>query len=57
MSVPELTPDKVVKLPETDLFCKNILQHMCCSKHENYFQGATGILQKKVIDLTMYSQL
>ena len=51
MSLPELTPDKVVKLQESDVFCKNILQHINCSKHENYFKDATGILHKKVIVL------
>ena len=27
MSLPELTPGKVTKLKESDMFCKNILQH------------------------------
>ena len=46
----ELTLDKVVKLQENDLFCKNILQHIHCSKHENFFQDAMSILYKKVIN-------
>ena len=50
MSLPEITPDKVMKLQESDDFCKNILQHINCCKHENYSQDATGILHKKVID-------
>ena len=44
ISLPELTSNKVMKLQEIDGFCKNILQHISCSKHENYFQDATGIL-------------
>ena len=40
MSLLELSPDKVMKLQESDVFCKNIPYHMSCSKHENYFQDA-----------------
>ena len=50
MSVPELTPDKVIKLQKSDMFCKNILQCIGCSKFEKYFQDAIGILHKKVVD-------
>ena len=50
MSLPELTPDKVIKLQESDVLCRIILQHMDCSKHKDYFQDATGTLHKKVID-------
>ena len=39
-----------MKLQESDVFCKNILQHISCSKHENYFQDAMDVLHKKVID-------
>ena len=49
MSVPELTLNKVVKLQKSDVFCQNILQHISCSKHDNYFQDAIDILHKKVI--------
>ena len=50
MSLLKLTLDKVVKLQESDFFCKNILQHISYSKHEKYFQEAMGILHKKVVD-------
>ena len=50
MSLLELTPDKVIKLPKGDGFCKNILQHICCSKFENYFKDAIGFLHKKLVD-------
>ena len=50
MSLPELTLDKVMKLQESDAFCKNILQHISCSKQENYLQDAKVVLHKKVID-------
>ena len=50
MSLPELTSEKVIKLQKNDTFCKNIIQHIDCSKYDNYFIDATGILHKKVID-------
>ena len=50
MSLPELTPDKVTKLQNNDAFCKNIMLHIVCSKHDNYFIDATGSLHKKVND-------
>ena len=50
MSLPGLTPDEVIKLQESDVFCKNILQHMGCSKYEGYFKDAMGVLHKKVND-------
>ena len=50
MSLLEFTPDKVVKLHRYDTFCKNILEHIHCSKNDNYFTDAMGILNKKVID-------
>ena len=40
MSLLKSTADKVIKLQESDVFCKNILQHIGCSKHEDYFQDA-----------------
>ena len=49
MSLPELTPDKVTKLQKIDTICKTILQHIDCSKHDNYLTVATGILHNKVI--------
>ena len=52
MSLPELTPDKDIKLQENDVFCKNILQHTGCSKYEDYFQDAMAILHKKIIDFS-----
>ena len=50
MSLPELTLDKVRKLQKSYGLCKNILQHISCSKNENYFQDAMGILHKKIND-------
>ena len=50
MSLRELTPDKVIKLQESDVFHKNILQHIGCSKYENYFQDAMSVFHKKVAD-------
>ena len=50
MSLLEFTPDKVIKLQKNDTFCKHILQHIHCSKNDNYFIDAMGILHKKVID-------
>ena len=50
MSVPELTPHKVIKLQKNNTFYKNILKHLHCSKNNKYFIDATGILQKKGID-------
>ena len=47
MSLLELTPDKMIKLQESDVFCKNILQDISCSKHENYFKYAMDILHKR----------
>ena len=49
MSLPELSTDKVIKLQRNDTFCKNILEHIHCSKNDNYFIDTMGILQKKVI--------
>ena len=49
MSLPEFTPEKVVKLQKNDTFCKKILEHIHCSKN-NYFTDAMAILHKKVID-------
>ena len=48
--IPELTPDKVIKLQKNITFCKHILQHIHCSKNDNYFIDAMGILHKKVIN-------
>ena len=31
-------------------FAKNILQHIGCSKFENYFQDAMGFLHKRVVN-------
>ena len=50
MSLPELAPDKVMKLQEHDVLCKNILHHINFNEHENYFQDGMGVLHKKVID-------
>ena len=49
MSLPELTPDKVIKLQKNDTICKNILPRIHCSKNNNYFIDAVGILPKKFI--------
>ena len=32
------------------MFFKNILQYIGCSKYDNYFKDAMGILHKKVVD-------
>ena len=50
MSLPEFTLEKVVKLQKNDTFCKNILEHIHCSKNDNYFTDTMGILHKKVIN-------
>ena len=50
MSLLEFTPDKVIKLQKNDTFCKNILEYIHCSKNDNYFIDAKGILHKKVIN-------
>ena len=50
MSLPELTPEKVVQLPKNDTLCRNILQHMHCNTNENYFTDTMGILHKNVIN-------
>ena len=42
MSLLELTPDKVIKLQKNDTICKNILQHIYCSKNDNYFIDTKG---------------
>ena len=34
------------------MFCNTIIQCIDCSKYDNYFIGAIGILPKKVIDFT-----
>ena len=51
MSLPEFTPDKVIKLQKNITFCKHILQHIHCSKNDNYFIDAMGILHKKVSNI------
>ena len=48
MSLLEFTPDKVIKLNKNDTFCRHILQHIHCSRNDNYFIDAMGILHKKV---------
>ena len=50
MSIPEFTPDKVIKLQKNDTFYKHISQHIYCSKNDNYFIDAMDILHKKVIN-------
>ena len=50
MSLLEFIPDKVIKLQKNKPFCKHILQQIHCSKNDNYFIGAVGILYKKVIN-------
>ena len=50
-SLPELTPEKMIKLQKSDVFGKNILQHIGCNKYDNYFEDAMGILHKKIVDL------
>ena len=50
MSLQELTPDKVMKLQKNDTFCKNIPQHIHCSKNDNSFIDTLCILHKKVIN-------
>ena len=50
MSLPELTPEKVIKPQKNDIFCKNVIQHIGCSKYDNYFTDAISILYNKVVD-------
>ena len=50
MSLPELTLDIVIELKKNDIFCKKILQHIHCSKKDNYFIDTIDILGKKVIN-------
>ena len=50
MSLLELTPEKGIKLQKNDIFCKNIIQHIGCSKYDNYFIDTIGILHKKVVE-------
>ena len=54
--LPEFTLDKIVKVQKKDKFYNNILQHIHCSKNENYFLDAMGILHKKVIDFNSIFQ-
>ena len=51
MSLLELTPEKVIKLQKSDVFCKNILQFIGCSKYDNHFKDVMGILHEKKITL------
>ena len=48
-SLPEFTMEKVVNLQKNYTFCKNILEHIHCSKNNNYFTDAMGILHKKLL--------
>ena len=50
MSLPELTPDKIAKLQKNDTFCNNIITHIHCNLHKNYFTDTMGILLNEVID-------
>ena len=50
MSLPELTPEKVIKLQKSDAFYKNILQHIDYSKYDNHFKDVMDILHKKIVD-------
>ena len=50
MFLPELTLEKVIKLQKNDIFSKNGIQHIGCSKYDNYFIDTIDILQKNVID-------
>ena len=56
MSLPELTSENVIKLQKNEMFCNNIILNIDCSKHDNYFIDATGILHEKVIYLAVYFQ-
>ena len=42
----------MIKLQKSDVFCKNILQHLGCSKYDNYFKDAMDIIHKKVVDFS-----
>ena len=53
MSLPEITSEKVTKPQKNETFSKNMMQHIDCRKHENYFIDAKGILHKKVIDFNI----
>ena len=45
------------KITKKSCFCKGFLQHIGCSRYENYFQDATGVLHKKVVDFNSFFQL
>ena len=58
MSHPKLTSNKIIQLQKNDTFCNNIITHLHCNAHENYFTDAIGILHKKVIDFnSMFSSV
>ena len=46
MSLLEFTTDKGVKLQKNDTFCKNMLEHIHCSKINDYFIDAIGHFQQ-----------
>ena len=50
MTLPKITPDKVINYKRMTNFCKKILQYIHYSKNDNYFIDAMGILHKKVIN-------
>ena len=56
MSLLEFTSDKVLKLQKNNTFCKNILQHIHCSKNDNYFIDAMGIYIKRLSISTVHFQ-
>ena len=47
MSLPDLTPEKIVEVRKNDTFCKYVLQYMHCNMDKNYFTDAIGILHRK----------
>ena len=50
MSLPELTPENIIKLQKNDTFCNSIIHHLHCKSNEHYFKDATGILHKNITD-------
>ena len=50
MSLPDLTPEKIITLQKNGTFCNNILHHIHCNTNESNFKDAMGILNKNGID-------
>ena len=49
MSLPEFALEKIVKLQKSNTFYKKILEHIHCSKNNNYFTYAMGTIDSNSI--------